>query len=63
MLSIGGRVTMLKSVITSLTVYFLYMFKILISIKDELDGIQLRFLWGGLSSTRKVHWVDWKSVL
>ena len=50
LLSIGGRV------------YFMSLFQILSSIKNELDRIQKRFLWRGSSTARKVHWVDWESV-
>ena len=32
------------------------------SIKNELERLQKRFLWGESSSVRKTHWVDWKEV-
>ena len=43
-LSMGGRITMLKSVLASLPVYFLSLFQISTAIKNELDKIQKRFL-------------------
>ena len=49
---------MLKSVLASLPVYFLSLFQILAAIKNELDRIQKRFLWGGSLDKRKIHWVE-----
>ena len=38
------------------------LFQILKTVKLVLDRILRRFLWGGSSNKRKVHWVDWNSV-
>ena len=38
------------------------LFQIPLTIKKKLDSIQSRFLWGGSSTARKIHWVDWNSV-
>ena len=62
LLSMGGRVTMIKSVLACLLIYFMSLFQIPRTIKDKLDKIQKKFLWGGSSSSRKIQWVDWKSV-
>ena len=40
LLSMGGRVTMLKSVLASLPIYFLSLFQISVTIKEILDKIQ-----------------------
>ena len=61
-LPMGGRVIMLKVVLACLPVYYLSLFQIPKTIKEDLDKIQRRFLWGGSSSNKKLHWVDWKSV-
>ena len=58
----GGRVTLLKVIFACLPVYFLSLFQIPKTVKEELDRIQRRFLWGGSSISRKLHWVNWKSV-
>ena len=62
LLSMGGWVTLIKSVLACLPVYFMSLFQIPITIKDKLDKIQRKFLWGGTCSSRKIHWVDWNSV-
>ena len=61
-LSMGGHVTMLKVLFAFLLAYFLSLFQISKSIKDELDRIHRRFLSGGSSLNRKMHWVNWKSM-
>ena len=61
-LLMGGRITLQKSALASLSVYFLSLFQILVSIKEEIDKIQMRFLWGDTSSTKKIHWVKWNSM-
>ena len=44
-LSMRDRVTMLKFVLASLPVYYLSMFQTPTIIIDEVDRIQMRFLW------------------
>ncbi|XWS54084.1 hypothetical protein CRYUN_Cryun10bG0058500 [Craigia yunnanensis] len=62
LLSIGGQVTMMKSVLACLPVYYMSLFQISNTIKLVLERILRRFLWGGSSIKRKMHCVDWKSV-
>jgi exonuclease III len=46
-LSIGGRVTLINSVLSSLPLYFFSFFKAPVCVLKELVSIQRRFLWGG----------------
>jgi hypothetical protein len=46
-LSIGGRVTLINSVLSSLPLYFFSFFKAPACVLNELVCIQRRFLWGG----------------
>ena len=55
LLSIGGRVTLLKSVLTSLPVFYMSLFQISNTVKLVVDRILRRFLWGGSSNKRKLH--------
>ncbi|KAJ0539673.1 putative RNA-directed DNA polymerase [Helianthus annuus] len=59
LLSIGGRVTLIKSVLECLPNYYFSLFKAPISVVNKLQGIIKRFLWGGGSSVSKLHWVAW----
>ena len=53
-LSYGGRLTLIKSVLGSLGVYFFSTFKAPISILKKLESIRRDFFWGGSSDTKKL---------
>lgn len=61
-LSIGGRVTLIKSVLSNLPVYYFSMFRCPSSIIKRLERLQREFLWHGTSSQKKIHLVDWESI-
>ena len=56
-LSIGGRVTLIKSVLANIPVYFLSTFKCPVSIISRIEKLQQDFLWHR-SEQMKFHWVD-----
>jgi hypothetical protein len=47
MLSIGGRVTLINSVLSSLPLYYFSFFKAPSCVLKELVTVQRNFLWGG----------------
>ncbi|KAM0057622.1 putative RNA-directed DNA polymerase [Helianthus debilis subsp. tardiflorus] len=59
LLSIGGHVTLIKSVLESLPNYYLSLLKAPLSVVNKLQAIIKIFLWSGGSSVRKLHWVAW----
>ncbi|CAN1807687.1 Putative ribonuclease H protein At1g65750 [Linum perenne] len=61
-LSFGARLTMIKSVLSSLPVYFLSMFKAPNLVIKKLERLQKRFFWAGISEKNKIHWVSWDKV-
>jgi hypothetical protein len=61
-LSIGGRVTLINSVLSSLPLYFFSFFKAPVCVLKELVGIQRKFLWGGGTESKKVCWISWERV-
>ncbi|XP_028246783.1 uncharacterized protein LOC114424118 [Glycine soja] len=58
----GGRVTLIKSVLTSIPIYFFSFFKVPKKVQDKLVRIQRRFLWGGDQDQVKITWVKWDTV-
>ncbi|EOY21945.1 Uncharacterized protein TCM_014115 [Theobroma cacao] len=62
MLSFEGRITLLKSVLTSMPVFFMSLFQVPHKVKNELEKLQRRFLWGGDDQKRKIHLVKWDKV-
>ncbi|KAK9063215.1 hypothetical protein SSX86_017085 [Deinandra increscens subsp. villosa] len=61
-LSIGGRLILLKSVLESLPVYYLSLYKAPIAVLDSMETIMRRFLWAGPSLENKISWVAWDTV-
>ncbi|KAJ0450527.1 putative RNA-directed DNA polymerase [Helianthus annuus] len=62
LLSIGGRVTLIKSVLQSLPIYFFSLFKVPVGVINQLEAIMRKFLWGGSRADRKTCWVSWDCV-
>ncbi|GKA71287.1 putative RNA-directed DNA polymerase, eukaryota, reverse transcriptase zinc-binding domain protein [Tanacetum coccineum] len=62
-LSYGGRLTLIKSVLGSLGVYFFSIFKSPVSIIKKLESIRRNFFWGGNSEEKKIAWVTWDKVI
>uniref|UniRef100_A0A2N9G2U9 Reverse transcriptase domain-containing protein n=1 Tax=Fagus sylvatica TaxID=28930 RepID=A0A2N9G2U9_FAGSY len=58
-LSKGGRVTLIKSTLSSLPTYYLSLFPIPKSVALRIDKIQRDFLWGGMGEGKKFHLVNW----
>ncbi|MCH90431.1 ribonuclease H protein, partial [Trifolium medium] len=61
-LSIGGRVSLINSVLASLLLYFFSFFKAHICVIIQLIRIQRNFLWGGGLEDKKLCWVSWEQV-
>ncbi|GAU27449.1 hypothetical protein TSUD_161350 [Trifolium subterraneum] len=62
-LSFGGRLVLLKSVLTSLPVYALSFFKAPSGTISSIETLLIKFFWGGgCEESRKVSWVCWDSV-
>ena len=61
-LSKGGRLTLLKSILSSLPPYFLSLFTISIVVAARLERIQRNFLWGSSEGSFKYPLVAWDKV-
>lgn len=60
LLSLGNRITLIKSVLSSLAIFHLSFFRAPKKICLEINVIQSHFLWGGDEGRNKVHWIGWK---
>ena len=63
LLSIGGRLTLVKSVLGSLGIYYMSMFRMPVAVGEKLEKIRSRFFWGMEEEDKKIHWVKWKVIL
>ena len=61
-ISFGGRVTLIQSVLTSITIYLFSFFRVPQSVAAKLVKIQRRFLWGGGHDQNKIAWISWEKV-
>ncbi|KAH1230119.1 TNF receptor-associated factor 1b [Glycine max] len=61
-LSMGGKITLIKSVLNALPIYLLSFFKIPQSIVDKLESLQRNFMWGDNHHHKKISWVKWEVV-
>ena len=61
-ISKGGRLTLIQSILSSLPIYCLSLFRMPVTICNKLEKIQREFLWSGGSLAKKSHLVNWKTV-
>ena len=61
-LSFGGRLTLVKSVLTSLPVYYISLFKMPQGVENIINRLQNNFLWGESEGGKKLHLVGWEKV-
>lgn len=63
LLSIGGRLTLIKSSLQSLPIYYMTLFQLPKGVADEMVKIQRRFLWAGECDKKRVMClVKWEWV-
>ncbi|GJZ77827.1 RNA-directed DNA polymerase, eukaryota [Tanacetum coccineum] len=62
-LSIGGRLTLLKSILGSMPIYHMSIFKVPMRVLHRLESIRCHFFNGNDPHGNKLSWVKWKNVL
>nr|GEV15709.1 RNA-directed DNA polymerase, eukaryota [Tanacetum cinerariifolium] len=62
-LSIGGRLTLLKSILGASPLYYMSIFKVPKGILKRMESIRSNFFNGFDSSDRKITWVVWDKIL
>nr|GEW96461.1 putative RNA-directed DNA polymerase, eukaryota, reverse transcriptase zinc-binding domain protein [Tanacetum cinerariifolium] len=62
-MSFGGRLTLVRSVLGSLPLYYFSMFHVPLSVIKCLERIQKKIFWGGVGEGKKLSWVKWDSVI
>ncbi|KAL7195785.1 hypothetical protein ACSBR1_035923 [Camellia fascicularis] len=60
-LSLGGRITLIKSILSSLPLYYMSIFKIPSKVANLIDKYQRSFLWGDSDDKRKLHLLNWEA--
>ena len=62
-LSLGGRLTLINSVLDSLPTYMMSLFPIPAKIISRLDRIRKKFLWQRNKDRKSYHLVKWESLI
>ncbi|GJT34327.1 RNA-directed DNA polymerase, eukaryota [Tanacetum coccineum] len=62
-LSIGGRLTLLKSVLGSIPIFHMSIFRVPLGVLQKLESIRRNFFNGHEYDSRKASWVKWSHVL
>ncbi|GJY45428.1 hypothetical protein Tco_0434491, partial [Tanacetum coccineum] len=62
-LSIGGRLTLLKSVLGSTPIYNMSLYKVPKAVLSLMEAIRRDFFNGSKDNDRKIAWVKWAKVL
>ncbi|GJV06889.1 RNA-directed DNA polymerase, eukaryota, reverse transcriptase zinc-binding domain protein [Tanacetum coccineum] len=63
MLSIGGRTTLLSSVLGSIGTYYCSIFPMPSSIYKKLESLRSKFFWGSNVDGNKIPWIAWNTAL
>ena len=61
-ISKGGRLTLIRSTLSTFPTYVMSLFRLPRKVKIRLEKIQRDFLWGGGNLERKIHLVNWDIV-
>ena len=62
-LSFRGRVTLIKSVLNSIPIFFLFFSRVPKKVAIKLVRLQRWFLRGGNSDQRKIAWEKWETIV
>ncbi|GJU68843.1 RNA-directed DNA polymerase, eukaryota, reverse transcriptase zinc-binding domain protein [Tanacetum coccineum] len=63
MLSSGGRLTLIKSVLGSLGIYYFSIFKASKAITKQLESLRASFFLGASGDKKKLAWIKWSNIL
>ncbi|KAJ0568257.1 hypothetical protein HanIR_Chr06g0294151 [Helianthus annuus] len=58
-MSLGGRLTLINSVLESLPIYYFSLYKAPSGIIKSLEAKMQKFLWAGSNDKNKMNWVAW----
>nr|CAN77770.1 hypothetical protein VITISV_044337 [Vitis vinifera] len=61
-ISKSGRITLIKSILTSMPIYQMSLFRMPKTVARRLEKVQRDFLWGEGNLERKAHLVNWEVV-
>ncbi|PWA67140.1 RNA-directed DNA polymerase, eukaryota, Reverse transcriptase zinc-binding domain protein [Artemisia annua] len=63
LLSVGGRLSLIKSVLGNLPTYFMSLYYMPAAIRSKLESLRQNFFIGSELGDRKMAWVSWNTCL
>ncbi|GJV99906.1 RNA-directed DNA polymerase, eukaryota, reverse transcriptase zinc-binding domain protein [Tanacetum coccineum] len=63
LLSVGGRLSLIKSVLSSLPINYMSIYMMLVTVQKKLESMRNNFFIGGDMDDRKMTWVRWKKFI
>ncbi|GKE72148.1 RNA-directed DNA polymerase, eukaryota, partial [Tanacetum coccineum] len=63
MLCVGGRLTLIKSVLGSLSIYYMSLFRVPEGVLKTLEQLRSKSFWGSQEDAKKTAWVAWEKVI
>ncbi|GKC31960.1 hypothetical protein Tco_1039254 [Tanacetum coccineum] len=63
LLSIGGRLSLIKVVLRNLPTYFMSIYLMAVSIRSKLESMRSKFFRGADQNDSKMSWVKWEKCL
>ncbi|GAV67200.1 hypothetical protein CFOL_v3_10708, partial [Cephalotus follicularis] len=61
LLSFGGKLTFIKSVISSMPIHILSLFKVPKMVSNRIQKLFANFLWNSQGNSR-LHWIVWHQI-
>ncbi|KAL0355214.1 UNVERIFIED_CONTAM: hypothetical protein Sradi_3968300 [Sesamum radiatum] len=58
----GGRLQLIRSVLSSMSIYLFQVLNPRISTIQKLEQLFAKFFWGSNSQKRKIHWTKWHNI-
>ncbi|XP_071699700.1 uncharacterized protein [Rutidosis leptorrhynchoides] len=62
-ISFGGRLTIIKSILSSIPLYYFSLFHAPSAILKALESKRRKFFWGGSSNDNKINWIKWDQII
>ena len=61
-ISKAGREVLIKTVAQAIPTYTMGIFKIPISLCNDINAILAKYWWGQTKDEKKIHWINWKKL-
>ncbi|GJZ49718.1 RNA-directed DNA polymerase, eukaryota, reverse transcriptase zinc-binding domain protein [Tanacetum coccineum] len=61
--SIGGRATLITSVLGAIGTYFFSLFPMPLLVNKKLETLRSKFFWGSVDNSNKIPWISWNVAL